>query len=1452
MIIPLPLYNDYNNCRQLANESVSHYSDKFRARAEPLGYLDSNDVALCTSVKRHYVTHLSPAIRTQYNNYTATMDLQGKKESEFTLEQVIQACSRFDYSRMMDAQYEATTKPKVHDRESPSKSKSNVRTNAGSGSSSSENVKRCIHHPGKTSHTTAECKNPGTGSATSNNNWRANETTTSTAKESTPRKPNVADVTCFICHEKGHYQNQCPMNTAANSNSSKATANTTTAARPATRSQGAQLEPPSKSIRSLEINVDNGSKGENKGMGRISLTTSTDVLSLTTPSLTTDQARGVVWVEVEGYPKRLVGLVDTGAEVSSMLIDVAEEMKLATEPQAGTYTFAMNDTTCPRAPKATAIAITVHRPGLSSVKVPCRPDIAKLSAGVQFMIGQDLIDSVFPEGVPLSCIKKPKVNASDVRLAHVRLNNDMIEHSLVPSIPSEEIDDLFGVMPPNEVVESTILSTDTHLTHEYEQKRAQLLIELEPLLHANRQVTGFCTFEQSVVHIEVDPSKLGTLYRKQYPLPATVTAAVTAKVKDWYAEGRIKLAPMNCPYNSALLAVPKKDDNGNLTGIRVCLDVRPLNLALVNVDTFQLPLINEMLETFGGKSWFGEVDLAEAYLQFPLAEASQQFTAFTWNQTQYVFVGAPFGLSSLPSHFQRCMNLIFGDLSQFVTPYLDNLPFASASWEEHRDHIAAIISRCTWFNLKIKLRALKVCYSQMRCLGHVLSGSGIGIDPDKMKAVHDWPFPLSGAGMQAFLGLVTYIRRFVRHFGDLSAPLEAVKFRKVIEPTQELLDAFGYVKLALSKAPLLQYPDVTRPFFIATDASQTGIGGVLYQPDGDNEDITAGNIVAIVSHKLNETERNYSTYKKELYALIYCLKKFHGFVWGRTDLKVFTDHRPLTYLFESSTLTPSVQQWLDKVLDYSFTVHYRAGILNVLPDAVSRMYASVYDDGVWGVPLKLNNNGRKIMDSIRAINDANTTGTGSVPVSAVTTTSTTPALRNLGEGSSAPTTSLHQPTDLELLAIAKGKTIPTVGERQAILEHEHSLGHWGRDAMFKSLWYKKNMWWPNMRHDMHVLLENCSECTQYTVKRCGFHPARYITASGPWDHLQLDCSVHLPPTSDGYTTLLVIICVFSGFVLLRPLKSTKAEYVAQVLWDACATLGVPRIIQSDNGPEFSNDLLRAFTKLVGIQHRYITPYNPRADGKVERSIGAAMSVIKKLVHGKLDEWVKAVPYAQMCVNNKVTQLTGSTPFSLLFGREMNDLADQTIPSPEPITSADIQKWKEHQLKINTLIYPAVNKRVKAAKQKMVKQVDKKKHTQLVLRPLRKNTVVMIEDPNKRNKWESKYHGPYTIVRRTRMGNYRIKDALGDQVDRPFPLDQLKVLTRADRQALGKIYEVDSIIGHRGDPGAYEYLVWWQGYPKAEATWEPASNVLEHTVIKDYWASLAQPLSSSTPASTTTT
>ena len=205
---------------------------------------------------------------------------------------------------------------------------------------------------------------------------------------------------------------------------------------------------------------------------------------------------------------------------------------------------------------------------------------------------------------------------------------------------------------------------------------------------------------------------------------------------------------------------------------------------------------------------------------------------------------------------------------------------------------------------------------------------------------------------------------------------------------------------------------------------------------------------------------------------------------------------------------------------------------------------------------------------------------------------------------------------------------------------------------------------------------------------------------------------------------------------------------------------------------------------------------------------------------------------QLCFNLKVSSLTHSTPFSLMLGRAMNPFMDYTAidPTTPPLDHAD---WKSYQEKIISLVYPAISEAVGIRQSQMVKRLNETRR-QLTSDAFPNGSTVMLLDPVRQNKFQPKYIGPYTIIRRTRHGSYQLRDATGDNLDRPVPADQLKMVSKKPRaiDIANEVFRVEKILSHRGTAGKYTYQVKWFGFP--ETTWEPATSFLDDEIITKYW------------------
>ena len=135
--------------------------------------------------------------------------------------------------------------------------------------------------------------------------------------------------------------------------------------------------------------------------------------------------------------------------------------------------------------------------------------------------------------------------------------------------------------------------------------------------------------------------------------------------------------------------------------------------------------------------------------------------------------------------------------------------------------------------------------------------------------------------------------------------------------------ALENLQKALLAAPVITAPDLNRPFHISTDASQHGVGGVLYQIVGGER-----KYVAFCSKSLKKGQRHYSATKRELLAIIFCLKRWDPFLQGQ-HFTVETDHKALTYMH--SAKSHMLLDWARFLSSYNFTVKHIPGPSNILP-----------------------------------------------------------------------------------------------------------------------------------------------------------------------------------------------------------------------------------------------------------------------------------------------------------------------------------------------------------------------------------------------------------------------------------------------------------------------------------------------------------------------------------------
>ena len=169
---------------------------------------------------------------------------------------------------------------------------------------------------------------------------------------------------------------------------------------------------------------------------------------------------------------------------------------------------------------------------------------------------------------------------------------------------------------------------------------------------------------------------------------------------------------------------------------------------------------------------FSKIDLRSSYHQLRIKDSDIPKTAFRSRYGHYEFVVMSFGLTNAPTAFMDLMNRVFKDfLDTFVIVFIDDILVYSRTEAEHEVHLRQVLETLRANKLYAKFSKSEFWLKQVSFLGHMVSKSGISVDPAKIEAVTTWPRPTTVTEVRSFLGLAGYYRHFVKDFSRITAPL---------------------------------------------------------------------------------------------------------------------------------------------------------------------------------------------------------------------------------------------------------------------------------------------------------------------------------------------------------------------------------------------------------------------------------------------------------------------------------------------------------------------------------------------------------------------------------------------------------------------------------------------------------------------------------------------------------
>jgi len=813
-------------------------------------------------------------------------------------------------------------------------------------------------------------------------------------------------------------------------------------------------------------------------------------------------------------------------------------------------------------------------------------------------------------------------------------------------------------------------------------------------------------------HVSI-PTNGESKYAKQYRIPAEQHNDFHAELVKMVKQGVIERCDNPRGFNTPLMGVYKK--NGKLRIVANFKNTVNRVLSSTADMCWQMPGTDVTIEAIGGgNTYFSSLDLKAGYWQCTIKDEDRHKTAFQWEDKVYQFKRLPFGMKCSGQIFSRCIARALEGvmLKSNMQVYIDDVLCYAKDFNTYISVLTQVLSAAKSNNLRLNAEKCTFLERSAKFLGRVITENGYEADNDHVEAILKMPSPTTRKELRAVIGRITWLRMFVETrigervrthcFAHLLKEMSKLNRTGDFVWSEAAEKAFNVVKERLASPPVIHFPDVSKTFFLVTDASDTACGAVLMQEHNGHQVP-----VAVASHTLKSAEQNWSASERECYAILWAVEKFTYFLRYKTFI-VLTDHKALTYLDKTEFKNPKIQRWQDRLSEYSFVIQYIEGENNVFADMMSRpcgggKQARKVNPKVAGKILKIDDSPLRVyipswclqniksvlptvtlVDSVEKVHLVRCFAAASAVESdrfssiedIVTWQRSDPFLGSVmdcikrGRGLEFD----MDPKDhrgilykrysksfkLDPITMALVK-VENDGKRRIVVPpkllahmlnraHDHS-GHFGRVRTAERL---DDFWWPLMRDDITNYCNSCVHCTRVkgNYGRSGKVDIGHLRrGKKPFEVLFVDF-VHMK-NARGKRYILTVLDSFSRYFFAIPCSRDRAIDAASALVREVILKFncIPKIISSDRGTHFSGKIFEEMCSELGIKQELHTAWHPESSGNIERSHRTLKNSLYALCADRGWDWVKALPYCVNAMNLAKNAATGCAPATCVFGRK---------------------------------------------------------------------------------------------------------------------------------------------------------------------------------------------------------
>lgn len=756
---------------------------------------------------------------------------------------------------------------------------------------------------------------------------------------------------------------------------------------------------------------------------------------------------------------------------------------------------------------------------------------------------------------------------------------------------------------------------------------------------------GLGTFTKGTVRLQLKDDNVQPKFVRARPLPFSMRSKVEDEL-DRLVKLNVLVPVDFSDWATPIVPVLKSDGT-----LRICGDFKATLNPYLIIDQYPLPRVEDLFACVAGTKIFSKLDLSQAYNQLLLDETSKELVTISTHKGLFRYQRLPFGVACAPAKFQKIMESLLTGIEGVIV-FIDDVLICGKNVVENVERIEQVLLRLQDAGLRISLEKCNFFQEQVKYLGFIIDKDGVHTSAEKVKAINNCPDPTNVTELKSLLGLINYYGKFVPNLSTILEPLHKLLKKEIAwDWNKQCKQALSTVKNCLTSAPVLTLFDPNKTIKLTTDACQVGVGAVIAHIFDNGEEKP----IAFASQTLTAAQRAWSQIEREAYAIIFGIKKFHQYLYGR-EFILECDNKPLIAIFHPSKSIPQysanrLRRWAVFVSNYQYKLQYVKSEENTA-DCLSRLpvddlqsekdvdYLNYFAENPYvnfefvKRQIKFDNVLSKILNFVRS----------DWPNYAKKDNLFKPYfdLRN------------QLTIEDEVLLWNNRVVIPNNLRKSMLLQlHSSHMGVVKMKSIARSFFY-----WPGINADIENVAKNCSQCSVHKD-----NPPKTALSTWRWPE-EVFSRIHidyLGPFLNRH--FLIILDAHSKWIEVFPTSNITAHFTITALHSVFARFGIPRVIVSDNATNLCRSKeFQSFLKQFQIEQITSPPFHPQSNGAAENAVKTVKKALKNaLSQNQQIDLNFAISNFLFDYRSTVHCTTGVTPSMLMLGRDIRTKFDLLRP-----------------------------------------------------------------------------------------------------------------------------------------------------------------------------------------------